>query len=75
MFLPVQFAGAAGHFTPGFRTGGAHSHVGTLADQRLMDDGLIHRYPKYTLIQIDSLEFRPLTIVYDYFHYSITFSQ
>jgi hypothetical protein len=68
MFLNPRFAAASGDLSPGLGIGGSLPFISLIDNQRLVNQGMIHRHGKYGIVQINGLNRVSLGIFYRYFH-------
>jgi hypothetical protein len=68
MFLDPGLAAASGHLSPCLGVGGSLPFISLIDNQRLVNQGMIHRNGKYGIVQIDRLNRVSLGIFYRYFH-------
>ena len=68
MFLDPGLAASSGHLGPGLGVGGSMPFISLIDNQRLVNQGMIHRHGKYGIVQINGLDRVSLEILYRNFH-------
>jgi hypothetical protein len=68
MLLDPGLAATSGHLGPGLGVCGSLPFIPLIDNQRLVNQGMIHRNGKYGIVQIDGLNRVSLGIFYRYFH-------